>query len=311
MSVGKSVYVAVSQFCDGDDSPRQALQDAGFTIHENRLGRRLREEELLAAVGNADAIIAGIEPYTAAVLERFPQVKCISRVGVGVDSIDLEAAQRLRIAVLNTPDEVADPVAQLTVGFILALARNLPDYGVSLREGSWKRHTGVLLSEWTIGLLGFGRIGRAVEACLRPFGTTVIVSDPALRPDQVPAGVALVSLKELLSRADLVSVHVSRSPADGFMLSKPEFEQMKRGARVVNTARGYLIDESALVQALESGQVAATALDVYENEPYSGPLTRFPQVLCTPHIGTLTNASRRAMELKAVVNVIDFLSQRR
>jgi len=304
---GKSVYVALSQFCETDDSPRRALLDAGFSIEENRLGRRLRQDELVAAAGGAAAIIAGLEPYSAATLEAFPKVRCISRCGVGVDAIDLDAAHRLGIAVLNTPDEVTEPVAELTVGMMLALARNLPEYGVTLREGNWKRHAGFLLSEWTIGLIGFGRIGRAVERCLRPFGATVVVSHPGLQQHDLPVGIKLLDLDVLLSRADLVSLHAARPVSDGPLLSKPQFDRMKPGSRLINTARGYLVDEGALLEALESGRLSAAALDVYETEPYSGPLSKLPQVLCTPHIGTLTNASRRAMELKAAANVIRFL----
>jgi D-3-phosphoglycerate dehydrogenase len=308
---GETVYIALSQFCEGDDSPRRALLDAGFFIEENRLGRRLRADELVKSVGSAAAIIAGVEPYDSATLEAFPSVRCISRVGVGVDAIDLEAARRLGIAVLNTPDEVAEPVAQITVGMILALARNFPEYGVTLRQGNWKRHTGFLLSEWTIGLVGFGRIGRAVERCLRPFGPKVLVSDPALKQRDLPSGVELADFNSLLSRADLVSLHAMRAASEGPLMGTPQLERMKRGARLVNTARGYLVDEEALLRALESGHLAGAALDVFETEPYAGPLAKLPQVLSTPHIGTLTHASRRAMELKAAVNVIDFLGQRR
>jgi D-3-phosphoglycerate dehydrogenase / 2-oxoglutarate reductase len=307
VSGGKSVYVALSQFCEGDDTPRKVLLEAGFSIEENRLGRRLRADELVAAVGQAEAVIAGVEPYNAATLEALPHIRCISRCGVGLDSIDLEAATRLGIAVRNTPDEVAEPVAQLTIGMMLALARHFPEYSGTLREGHWKKYTGSLLSEWTIGLVGFGRIGRAVERCLRPFGVTLIVSNPNRRQAEMPDGVELVDLDVLLSRADLVSLHAARSASQGPLLGTPQFERMKPGSRVVNTARGYLIDEGALLKALESGHLAGAALDVYETEPYSGPLAKLPQVLCTPHIGTLTTASRRAMELKAARNVIDSL----
>lgn len=307
---GGHVYIALSQFCERDDSPRRALLDAGFSLEENRLGRRLRADELVKAVGAADAIIAGVEPYAAATLEAFRRVRCISRVGVGVDSIDLEAAKRLGIAVLNTPDEVVEPVAQITVGMILALARNFPEYGVTLREGSWNRYTGFLLSEWTIGLVGFGRIGRAVERCLRPFGPKIVVADPGVRQTDLPAGVHLLDLDALLSGVDVVSLHAARSPSEGPLLASREMERMKRGSRIINTARGYLIDEGALLDALNSGHLAGAALDVYGAEPYTGPLSKLPQVLCTPHIGTFTHASRLAMELKAATNVIDFLSQR-
>jgi D-3-phosphoglycerate dehydrogenase len=303
----KSVYIALSMFCEADDTPRRALLEAGFAVEENRLGRRLRSDELLAAVGRADAILAGVEPYNAAVLEAFPRVRCISRCGVGVDAIDLDAAKRLGIAVLSTPDEVVEPVAQLTVGMMLALARHLPQYPIALKEGIWKRHTGFLLSEWTIGLIGFGRIGRAVERCLRPFGASLVVSDPGLRQQDLPEGIELLDLDRLLARADVVSLHLARPVSDGPLLSKPQFDAMKAGSRLVNTARGYLVDEAALSDALRSGHLTAAALDVFETEPYSGPLVQFPQVLCTPHIGTLTHASRRAMELKAAENVIDFM----
>ncbi len=304
---GKSVFIALSQFCEDDDTPRRALLAAGCSIAENRLGRRLRAEEIVEAVGRSDAIIAGVEPYDAATLAAFPQVRCISRCGVGVDAIDMDAARRLGIEVRNTPDEVVEPVAQLTVGMILALARNLPEYGITLRTGNWRRHTGFLLSEWTIGIVGFGRIGRAVEQFLRPFGVTLVVSDPGLRQQDLPGAVELLNLETLLSRADLVSLHVSRPVSDGPLLSKREFELMKAGSRLVNTSRGYLVDEAALLSALESRRLVGAALDVFETEPYSGPLTLLPQVLCTPHIATLTHASRRAMELKAAANVIDFL----
>jgi D-3-phosphoglycerate dehydrogenase len=304
------VYVALSQFCEGDDSPRTALQRAGLSIDENRLGRRLLAAELVLAARSADAIIAGVESYDAATLQALPKLRCISRCGVGIDAIDLDAARRLGIAVLNTPDEVVEPVAEIAVGMMLALARNFPEYGVTFRQGSWKRHTGFLLSEWTIGLVGFGRIGRAVERCLRPFGPRVVVSDPGLRQEDLPAGIDLLDLDALLARADVVSLHAARPPSQGPLLTSRQFERMKRGGRIINTARGYLIDEGALVDALNSGHLAGAALDVYGVEPYAGPLSSLPQVLCTPHIGTFTHASRIAMELKAATNVIDFLCQR-
>jgi D-3-phosphoglycerate dehydrogenase len=256
------------------------------------------------------AVIAGVETYDAATLQALPKLRCISRCGVGIDAIDVDAARRLGIAVLNTPDEVVEPVAQITLGMMLALARNFPEYGATLREGSWNRYTGFLLSEWTVGLVGFGRIGRAVERCLRPFGPKVVVSDPGLRhEDRLPAGVDLVDLDALLSCADVVSLHAARPFSEGPLLARPQLERMKRGGRVINTARGYLVDEDALLNALNSGHLAGAALDVYGSEPYAGPLTKLPQVLCTPHIGTFTRASRLAMELKAATNLIDFLTR--
>ena len=302
----RHVFIALAQFCQDSEAPRQLLRREGFSFDENRSGRRLRSEELISAAQSASAIVAGIEPYDGATLRALPALKCISRCGVGVDSIDNDEARRLGISVRTTPDVVAEPVAQLTVAMILSLARRLPEASAAMREGHWDRNTGFLLSEWTVGIVGFGRIGQAVERCLRPFGPKVCVADPGLR-DPLPSGVTLVDMNSLLAQADVVSIHAARPRVEEPLVGAAEIQKMKRGARLVNTSRGYLVDEAALGEALKAGHLSGAALDVFETEPYSGPLLSFPQVLCTPHLGTLTRASRNAMELKAVENVISFL----
>jgi D-3-phosphoglycerate dehydrogenase len=225
---------------------------------------------------------------------------------VGTDAIDLEAAKRLGITIRTTSEEVVEPVAQMTVAMILALARNLPQHGVDFRQGLWRKAPGVLLSEWTIGLVGFGRIGRAVERYLRPFGPEVLVTDPAVGLSQLPPGVEACDLPTLLTRSDLVSIHATRRPEEGILISQTELDLMKPGARLVNTARGHLVDEWALLRALESGHLAGAALDVFETEPYTGRLAQLPQVLLTPHVASLTRASRVAMEIRCVTNMVDF-----
>ena len=306
---GEVVYVALQQFCEADERPRQLLAEAGFELRFNTLGRRLRREEMATVLAGADAVLAGVEPYDAALLAALPRLRCISRCGAGIDSIDLEAAARRGVTVLTTPDEVAEPVAQLTVLMILALARNLPQHLHESRSGVWKKHTGFLLSEWTIGLVGFGRIGRAVERDLRTFSPRVIVADPRLVPSQVPDGVTLCSLDGLLSQADVVSLHAARASQDGPLIGRRELGLMRPGSRLVNTARGHLVDEAALLDVLQSGRLSAAALDVFEREPYQGPLAALPQVLCTPHVATLTRASRAAMEWHCAQNVIEYFAQ--
>ena len=278
MSVRK-IYIALSQFCEDDESPRRVLLDAGFDVRENRSGKRLRPEEIRREVAGADAVIAGVEPYDVETLAALPGLRCISRCGVGTDSIDLEAAKRMGIAVRNTPEEVVEPVAQVTLAMILALARNFPVYIAEARAHQWKRHSGYLLSEWTIGLIGFGRIARAVEQYLRPFGSTILVTDPNIRSSDVPANVKLCDLPTLLRSADVVSLHASRPSAEGALLGPDQFALMKKGSRIVNTARGHLIHEPSLLGALVSGHLSGAALDVFETEPYSGPLADLPQVL--------------------------------
>ena len=302
----KKIYVALSQFCQNDVRPLNVLEEAGFDVLRNTAGRRIERGEMIGALRGVDAVLAAVEPYDADLLAALPRLRCISRCGVGTDAIDLEAARSLKIAVLTTNDEVVEPVAQMTVAMILALARNIPAHIADFRSGVWRKHTGYLLSEWTIGLVGFGRIGGAVERCLRPFGPRVIVSDPHVGSDRIPDHVEKVDLPALLARADLVSLHASRLPGEGVLIGRDEIATMKRGSRLVNTTRGGLVDEKSLLDALLSGHIAGAALDVFENEPYAGPLAGLPQVLCTPHVSSLTRASRVGMELRCAMNVVEF-----
>ncbi len=306
---GRTVYVALQQFCEEDERPRQLLRAAGCEVRGNTLGRRLRPEVMADALRGADAVIAGVEPYPGELLRALPQLRCLSRCGVGTDAIDLKAARDLGVAVFTTIDEVVEPVAQMTVAMILALARNVPWHLADMRAGQWKKRTGFLLGEWSIGLVGFGRIGRAVARLLAPFGPRVLIADPAVTADAVPPGVARRDLATLLAEADVVSLHASRQPADGPLIGRAEFRQMKSGSLLVNTARGFLVDETALYEALTSGHLAGAALDVFEAEPYDGPLARLPQVLCTPHVATLTRASRAAMELRAAQHIVDWFAR--
>lgn len=266
---------------------------------------------MFEALGGADAVLAGVEPYDAELLAALPRLRCISRCGVGTDAIDLQAAQSLSITVFTTPDEVVEPVAQMAVAMILALARNFPLHFTEMRDGLWRKHTGFVLSEWTIGLIGFGRVGQAVERYLRAFGPRILVADPCVQPNQLPEGVEIRQLLELLAESDLVSLHAARSPESGPILGRNEIAAMKPGSRIVNTARGYLLDETALHAALQSGHLAAAALDVFSHEPYRGPLRKLPQVLCTSHVASLTRASRAAMELRCAENAVAYFQQGR
>lgn len=305
----RSVFVALPDFCQNDTRPREILKEAGFEVHENTSGRRIRRDEMFEALRDVDGVLAGLEPYNADLLTALPRLRCISRCGVGTDAIDLEASRRLNIAVVITPAEVIEPVAQMTIAMVLALARNLPLHLNDFRGGLWRKHTGYVISEWTIGLVGFGRIGRAVERYLRAFGPRVIVTDPNVKADQLPDGVSLYELLPLLAEADIVSLHAAMCAGKTPLIGYREIRAMKKGSRLVNTARGCLVDEGALCDAIESGHLAAAALDVFETEPYEGPLVNLPQVLCTPHVASLAKASRIAMEVRCARNVVEFFSK--
>ncbi len=302
----KIVYIALQQFCEQTLEPRNVLEKAGMDVRLNTLGRRLKAEEMAVALRDADAVVAGVEPYKAELLSVLPKLKCISRCGIGSDAIDLIAAKNRGIDIRVTVDEVTQPVAQMTLAMILALARNLSLHISDFQAHQWRKHTGHLLSEWTIGLVGLGRIGRAVASYLNPLGCRILAYDPFLKTQDMPANVQWVDFSTLLAQSDVVSLHAATSPQDGVLMTEREFSQMKSGSYLVNTSRGYLVEETALKNALDSGHLAGAALDVFGEEPYQGPLAKLPQVLCTPHVATLTHASRAAMELRAALNVIDF-----
>jgi D-3-phosphoglycerate dehydrogenase / 2-oxoglutarate reductase len=305
----KRVFIALQQFCEMDDRPLRVLSSSGLKVHMNPLGRRIRQDELPKLLQDSDAVIAGVEPYDAALLSSLPRLRCISRVGSGTDTIDLEVAREQGISVFVTREEVVEPVAQLTVAMILALARNLHLHTRDFDRGLWKKRIGHLISEWTIGLVGFGQIGRAVQRMLRSFGPRILISDPYVESEQLPEGVECCELPLLLSQSDLISLHASRSPQKGVLIGQKEMKLMKRGSYLINTSRGFLLDQQALYGALTSGHLAGAALDVFESEPDTGPLSRMPQVIGTPHVATLTRASRMAMELRSAEQIVQFFSK--
>ena len=232
---------------------------------------------------------------TEALLSQAPQLHVVARAGVGVDNVDLAAATKRRILVVNAPTAATASVAELTVTFALLLVRDLYGAVQATKGGSWKRGLhGAELSGKTVGLVGYGRIGREVARRLRPFGASVLAFDPLLprSPDETP----LVPLDDLLARSDIVSLHAALTPDNRHFLSADRLSRLRRGAYVINVARGALIDEEALLVALNSGQVAGAALDVFETEPPTRTaLLAHPKVVATPHLGASTpEAQHRA-----------------
>ncbi|MDA1082343.1 MAG: phosphoglycerate dehydrogenase [Gemmatimonadetes bacterium] len=305
------IFVGLSTFVEFGRSPLDLLERSGFPfdVHVMGKGKRITTEELLTKGADATVIVAGVEPYDVKTLASLPRLRCISRVGVGVDAIDLAEAKRRGIAVANTPTIPSQAVAEMALACFLALSRNLRAQANILAKGRWDRLSAHLLSGRTIGLIGFGRIGQRVASLCRPFDARVIAHDPF--GDQSIAGslgVELVDMRALLSSGDIVSLHASRQPGQSVLLGDAELAAMKPGVVVVNLARGGMLDEDALVRSLRSGHVAGAALDVFAHEPYQGPLGEFEQVILTPHVSTLTVETRVAMEVEAVENALAFLA---
>ena len=303
------VFVTLSTFSEYDQAPLERLKESGYPYRINGSGKRMTPAEVIEMAGDCTGLIAGVEPYSEETLSQLPHLKCISRVGVGIDSIDQEACEKRRIAILNTPDEPAIAVAELTTGCILSLLRRLHTLTDFTRSRQWKRIPGNLLQGKRVGIIGLGRIGRRVAKLLQAFGAWIVAYDPVQDLHWAREnGVVYVTLETLLGTADVICLHASGG--DGtFRMGDVELGMMKKGSLLINMARGNMVDDVALAQALMGGTLAGAALDVYPEEPYSGPLCDCQEIILTPHEATLTIETRVAMEEHAVENLIAYLNK--
>ncbi len=296
------VAIGPSSFAEKDTRPLQLLEAAGIEVQPNPFGRRLTESEIIEHLAGVDGLIAGLEPLNRRVLSSaHPRLKALARVGIGVANVDFDAAAELGIAVSSTPDGPIDAVAEMTMAALLALARQLIPTNAALHGGAWTKSIGLGLRGTTVLLIGYGRIGRRVGELLLAFGAKVLVHDPAIAPGSPLPHVTSVELAEGLAQADAISLHAS---GEDCVLGREAFSRMKPGVLLLNGARGGLVDESALLDALKSGIVAGTWFDAFWEEPYRGKLTEFDQAILTPHVGTYTEQCRLQMESEAVNNLL-------
>lgn len=290
----------------------KVLKAAGDSITYTADGQITREA-LLAAVPEADAlVIRSAHKIDAEVLHAAPKLKIIARAGVGVDNVDIPLATELGIVVVNTPDGNTISTAEHTFGLMLALARHIPQAHESMNAGKWDRKSfsGVELRGKTLGVVGFGRIGRAVAKRALAFEMTVIAHDPYLTTDlAADLGVKLVSLDELFHTSDFITLHAMLTAENHEMINRESLARMKRGVRIIDAARGALINEADLAEALQSGQVAGAALDVYAEEPPKpdNPLLHLPNVVHTPHLAASTEDAQITVSVDAAKLVVDAL----
>jgi len=292
------ILIGPSTFGTIDRTPLERLEQAGLTVIPNPFGRKFEKDELLRLLPGVQGIIAGMEPLTRDVLEQ-SQLRAIARCGVGLENVDLDAARELGISVSSTPEAPTAAVAELTVGSMITLLRGVPQMDRNMHAGHWSKHIGIQIGGKTIAIVGFGRIGRKVAKLLRPFNARCVAVDPALsgRVD----GVEVLTLREALAQADVVTLHASGGTE---ILGEDELRLMKRGAFLLNAGRSGLVNEASLCKALDNGTVAGAWIDSFAQEPYDGPLVRYPQVILTPHVGSASVECRRQMELEAVENLL-------
>lgn len=290
----------------------QTLTEAGHEVDVvDRLD--LDEAAMRSLAIDADALIVGTEPVTAAVIAASPELKIIARPGVGYDRIDVAAAKAAGVYVTVTPGANTDSVADHTMALLLAVARNLAEAESQVRIGQWPRSVGIELRGRTLGLLGYGAIGRAVAERARSFGMMVVAEDPYADVGMAhEAQVEIVDRAALLDRSDVISIHASSTTATRGLVDAPFFEGMRPGAIIINTARGDLLDEAALAKAVESGQIGGAGLDVLTEEPpRDSPVCGKKGIIVTPHIAAYTEQSFHRMATAATASVLAAMEGRK
>ena len=269
------------------DEFRPTFAANGIEVVEAAVEERLEEEEILSQINGIDGVICGDDRFSERVLKAAPGLKVISKWGTGIDSIDLAAARSLGVRVYNTPDAFTQPVADSVMGYILSFARRLPWLDRNVRSGQWKKEMGVSLEECTLGIIGMGNVGKAVVRRAAAFGMTLLGNDIVEQPQEFiqSHGVQMVSLDHLLRESDYVSLNCTLNPTSHHLIGRAQLETMKESAYLINTCRGPVVDENALVQALEQGSIAGAGMDVFEEEPLpqESPLRRMDNCLLAPH----------------------------
>ncbi|GIP15176.1 D-3-phosphoglycerate dehydrogenase [Paenibacillus montaniterrae] len=293
------------------DQGIQQLVDAPDIIVEKKPG--LSEDELVSIIGEYDALLVRSQTtVTEKILEAGKKLKVVGRAGVGVDNINLEAATKLGVIVINAPDGNTITTCEHTFAMMMALARHIPQAYKKTTEGTWDRKSflGVELRNKTLGVLGMGRIGSEVAKRAKAFGMNIMGYDPFLTEERAQQqGITLATVDEIVRNADFMTVHTPLTPETKHMISKAQFEVMKRGMRIINCARGGIIDEGALVEAIDTGIVAGAAFDVFEAEPPAAdhPFLNHPKIIVTPHLGASTIEAQENVAIDVSEQVLHIL----
>lgn len=305
------VFISTHPFSSTSKEPMKLLKDNNFEVRLNPLEHKMTSKELANSIKDSEILIAGTEKITEEVFQNAPKLKLISRVGIGLDGVDFELCKKHGVRVAYTPDAPTMAVAELCVAMILDLARQITITDKNIRLGVWKRHMGTLLYGKTIGIFGMGRIGKSLVHLLSSFNVKFLVHD--INPD-IAFGrlynVNFVSKEEVLKNSDVVSVNIPLKKDTLDYITSKELSLMEPHTIVINTARGGIINENDLYDALKEKIIAGAAVDVFEEEPYSGKLIELENCLLTCHMGASTIDSRTDMEVQAVEEAIRFKNKK-
>jgi len=306
-SSSKKILIAPSSFATVTNEPIDKLKEKGFEIILNPLGRTLNESELLDCIDGCDAVVAGTEKYNQKVLESNTNLKVISRLGVGIDNIDLDVAKKEKILVSKCNTSPSRAVAELVLGLFLNLSRKIIDMNNDLKSDIWRKQMGSLLSGKVLGVVGLGEIGKTFIKITSGLGLKYLAYD--INEDDefsTEYDVKYVPLDQLLEESDLITLHINSSKENKDFINLEKFRKMKKTPLLVNTSRGDILDEDALIEALDKGYISGAALDVFKQEPYTPnkKILSIDNVILTPHIAAYASEIRVKMEIEAVDNLL-------
>lgn len=308
MVTKKKILLGPSSFGEIDKKPLEMIKNAGYKVIINPYKRKLTETEVISLGKQCVGMIAGLEPINSKVIDSCPKLKSISRVGVGMDNIDLAYANSKGITVTNTPDGPTQAVAEFTIAMTMALLRKITKADSNMRRGIWKKETGNLLLGKTIGVIGLGRIGKSVAQMFRCLSSRVIGFDQLQDIGWANKNsVEYVSFENLIQTADIITLHIPGNKDGSPIITREIISKIKLGSWLINISRGNIIDEKALEDALVDNRIKGAAIDVFSKEPYNGSLINLENVIVTPHIGSYAEEGKLKMEIDAAKNLINSL----
>ncbi len=295
------VLITTVPFGQRDRKPIEILESLSVEYEINRLGKKLNENQLKSMIKDSTILIAGTEPITRDVMESATNLKLISRIGIGLDNVDLRAADDMGIKVSYTPDAPAPAVSELTIGLMISLMRSIQIANLNMHKGNWNRFFGKGFSDITIGIIGVGRIGRRVVNHLSGFECKkILINDLSVIDDlDLKSQVEWTDKKTIYKESDLISLHLPLNEKTHDLIGSNEIKMMKKNAMLVNTSRGGIINENDLYDSLKDGRISSAAIDVFEMEPYDGNLSTLENCLITSHMGSMTEDCRARMEIEA------------
>jgi D-3-phosphoglycerate dehydrogenase / 2-oxoglutarate reductase len=304
------VLITTVPFGENNRLPLDLMENVGIEYLINPHNKKLTENQLSELIGDFEVLIAGTEQITDKVMSQAPKLKLISRVGIGLDSVDLIAAKKRGIKISYTPDAPAPAVAELTLSMILTLLRSVHVSNLQMHHGKWERIFGRRLTDVTVGIIGVGRIGTHLLRCMSGFGKIHLLVNDIVPNNQLNRDFNLewVTKEQIYKESDIISLHLPLTSLTKDMICREQLLQMKKGAFVINTSRGGIINEDDLCKAMAEGHLGGAAIDVFEKEPYTGKLVEIDRCLLTAHMGSMSFDCRSQMEIEATEEILRFLA---